>query len=217
MVWKLKIKKNSPTPIYRQLAEFVSNAIEAGRLKPGDRIPSVVDLSRRLGVNKVSVVRAFRELEQRSLLVSRVGRGSFVSEVVEAAGGENIFGDTDRAYFEASKESIVLRAPDVVLEFHAGEDLTETERALYAEDWEALSTLPAVRDGRVYLFHDSFGLRPGPRIGLTARRIAKLLHPGLEPDPARRRRADRFTPMGPTDHAGHPHRRVHQRQGSAPG
>lgn len=104
MVWKLKIKKNSPTPIYRQLAEFVSTAIEAGRLKPGDRIPSAVDLARRLGVNKVTVVRAFRELEQRKLLVSRVGRGSFVAEPAS--------GDGEDAAAEAREAGMSL-APEL--------------------------------------------------------------------------------------------------------
>ncbi len=47
-----------------------------------------------------------------------VGRRSFVHEAVEAAGGDNIFGDVDQDYFETSKEEIVARAPAIVLILH---------------------------------------------------------------------------------------------------
>jgi len=110
-----------------------------------------------------------------------VGGQSFVSEMVEVAGGENIFADSDATYFEASKESVVVLAPDVVIEFHAGQQLTKDEIAAYRSDWEALDTLPAVRVGRVYLFTKSYGLRPGPRVALIAEQFAEWIHP--EPDP----------------------------------
>lgn len=106
-----------------------------------------------------------------------VGRASFMSELTNIAGGDNIFDDTDRPYFEASKESVVARAPDVIIEFHAGEDLSAEEQANYVRDWNELKTVPAVSNGRVHLFLESYGLRPGPRVGLIAARIAEMLHP----------------------------------------
>ncbi|MBI4556637.1 MAG: ABC transporter substrate-binding protein [Candidatus Hydrogenedentes bacterium] len=109
-----------------------------------------------------------------------VGRQSFVSEVVEAAGGENVFADSPEEYFEASKESVVMKRPEVILEFHAGENLSEAEQARFVADWNQLPSLPAVRDRRVHLFLKSYGLRPGPRIPLVARTIAGWLHPDVE-------------------------------------
>ena len=110
-----------------------------------------------------------------------VGGQSFVSELVEVAGGENIFAESDATYFEASKESVVVLAPDVVIEFHAGQPLTADEIAAYKSDWDALDTLPAVRDGRVHLFTESYGLRPGPRVALIADQFAAWLHPESTP------------------------------------
>lgn len=109
-----------------------------------------------------------------------VGRLSFVSELTDIAGGDNIFNDTGKAYFEASKESVVARSPDVIVEFHAGELLSPEEQARYIADWNELDTVPAVRNKRVHLFLESYGLRPGPRVGLIAAQIAEMLHPGLQ-------------------------------------
>lgn len=109
-----------------------------------------------------------------------VGASSFISEMIAIAGGDNIFADNDQAYFEASKESLLLRAPDIILEFHAGETLSDEEKAAFQADWNAFPTVPAVKNGRVYIITESFSLRPGPRVDLIARLLAGILHPGVE-------------------------------------
>lgn len=109
-----------------------------------------------------------------------VGRTSFLSELADIAGTENIFADVEQAYFEASKESVVLRAPDIIIEFHAGEDLSEDEKRRFAADWQRLPSVPAVRDGRIHLFLESYGLRPGPRVAKIAAELAKMAHPGVQ-------------------------------------
>jgi DNA-binding transcriptional MocR family regulator len=98
MDWTIQLKATGAEPKYQRLMDFVSRAIAAGRLRPGERIPSVAALSRRLGVNQATVVRAFRELERRRLIVSRVGRGSFVTQPGRDGGGAAApaAGDGDR-------------------------------------------------------------------------------------------------------------------------
>lgn len=108
--------------------------------------------------------------------VFTMGGTSFLSELLDVAGGENIFAGETQPYFEASKEAIVASEPDAIVEFHAGEALTEEELARFRSDWSALPTLPAVRDGRVYLLTEDFTLIPGPRIVETARLLAQRLH-----------------------------------------
>jgi len=108
------------------------------------------------------------------------GGSSFISEVVACAGGDNVFAEEAAPYFEASKETVVTRAPEVILEFHAGETLSARDRAAFVADWGAMPTLPAVRDGRVYLVTEAHALRPGPRIVDVAGRLAALLHPEAE-------------------------------------
>ena len=109
-------------------------------------------------------------------------RASFVSELVECAGGENVYADAGSTYLEASKETVVVRAPEVVLEFHAGEKLAPDEQAKFVADWRQLPSLPAVQHERVCLVLESHAMRPGPRVGEIARIVAKLIHKGRSPD-----------------------------------
>ncbi len=70
----------SRTPIYRQLIDQVRSAVARGKLHPGDRLPSVRQLSRDLVVNPNTVARAYTELEREGTLVTQPGRGAFVAE-----------------------------------------------------------------------------------------------------------------------------------------
>lgn len=67
-------------PIYLQIMEWVKRRAVRGDLKPGQRLPSVRDLARELGVNPNTVARAYLELEREGFIFSRRGQGSFVTE-----------------------------------------------------------------------------------------------------------------------------------------
>ncbi len=109
-----------------------------------------------------------------------LGGPSFVTELIAVAGGESIYADASQPYLDASKETVVRRAPEVIVEYQPAEGLREEEEARYKADWNELASVPAVRDGRIYLVKDAFILSPGPRIADTARLLAGLLHPGAE-------------------------------------
>ncbi len=66
-------------PIYKQITNQVKHMLGAGRLRPGDEMPSVRVLARQLLVNPNTVSRAYRDLEAMGLLVSRQGSGTFVT------------------------------------------------------------------------------------------------------------------------------------------
>lgn len=70
----------SRTPIYRQLIEQVRSAVARGRLEPGERLPSVRQLSRDLVVNPNTIARAYTELEREGTIITQQGRGVFVAE-----------------------------------------------------------------------------------------------------------------------------------------
>ncbi len=107
-----------------------------------------------------------------------VGRDSFLSEMVEIAGGENIFNDVARDYFSPSLEEVVLRKPDVIIETRPGQFGDEAARRKLIADWDAMPNLPAVRAGRVTVLTEDYIVVPGPRVGLIAERLASALHPG---------------------------------------
>lgn len=65
-------------PVYQQIAAQFRAEIEAGRLAPGDRLPTIRELARTLGVNRDTVGLAYDELARAGLIEATVGRGTFV-------------------------------------------------------------------------------------------------------------------------------------------
>ena len=74
------VDTSSREPIYRQLATQVREAVARGRLEPGQKLPSVRELSRSLTVNPNTIARAYTELERDGVLHSRQGMGVFVAK-----------------------------------------------------------------------------------------------------------------------------------------
>ena len=71
------IDRSSPVPLYHQLYEQLSAAIETGRLKPGDAFENELALADRLQLSRPTVRRAIAELVSRGLLVRRRGVAGF--------------------------------------------------------------------------------------------------------------------------------------------
>ena len=76
----LFIDYHSRVPIYEQIKEQVIMLINTGVFKPGDKLPSIRNLSNELNINVNTIKRAFSELEHDGITFSAQGRGVFVSE-----------------------------------------------------------------------------------------------------------------------------------------
>jgi molybdate-binding protein/DNA-binding transcriptional regulator YhcF (GntR family) len=74
----IKIDVHSSTPLYQQIADQLRQQIATEQLRPGDRLPSIRQLSRTLRINPNTVCRAYLELENEQILVSRRGGGTSV-------------------------------------------------------------------------------------------------------------------------------------------
>jgi iron complex transport system substrate-binding protein len=100
----------------------------------------------------------------------------FINDMVNVAGGTNTFADVKRQAVQATTELVLARRPAVIIELRStvapGED-TRREVAT----WNALSTLPAVQQGRVYLFSDQRMSIAGPRVGEVVEILGKTIHP----------------------------------------
>lgn len=102
-----------------------------------------------------------------------IGSGSFLSELVEIAGGRNVFGDLAGPSPQVAFEEVLRRDPEFILgRPETAGKLTSNVR------WRGL---PAVRDGRVLVMDTVLVGRPGVRLGEAAVSIARLLHPGAIP------------------------------------
>ena len=72
------IDADDPTPLYAQLERAIRVAIATGRLKAGERLPTVRQLAVDLRVNANTVAKVYSELERAGVLGSRRGVGTFV-------------------------------------------------------------------------------------------------------------------------------------------
>jgi GntR family transcriptional regulator len=78
----LRVERGSAVPVSRQIAEQIASHCAAGKLKAGDRLPSVRELARELAVNQNTVLRVYERLTGEGLLERRHGQGTFVAEGV---------------------------------------------------------------------------------------------------------------------------------------
>jgi GntR family transcriptional regulator len=74
----ITLERNSPVPLYYQLAQYIEQAINAGDLAPGDRIENELSLTSRLGLSRPTARQAIQELVNKGLLVRKRGVGTQV-------------------------------------------------------------------------------------------------------------------------------------------
>lgn len=71
---------DGPVPLYYQLRRFITDRIESGDWKPGDRLPSESELGNRFGISRTTVRQALGELASLGILNRIQGKGTFVSQ-----------------------------------------------------------------------------------------------------------------------------------------
>src|SRR5512140_4006917 len=75
----LSIDRRSGVPYYLQVKEAVKQLIADGELKPGDMLTTELALSEELGISRLVVHRAYRELVTEGLLIRKRAKGTFVA------------------------------------------------------------------------------------------------------------------------------------------
>lgn len=105
------------------------------------------------------------------------GGYGFLHDLLELAGGSDVLGDLHKQSVDMSTEMILARAPEVILELHYGDSLKPERFDAERRVWNALPSVPAVRNNRVFLLGGDEFVVPGPRIVMAADRFARTLHP----------------------------------------
>ncbi len=171
----LRIDRSSPVPLYHQLAQQISAAVESGRLRPGDPIENEVTLAERLGVSRPTVRQAIGELVTRGLLVRRRGVGTTVAGrmVHRKAELTSLYDDLSRAGRKPRTDVLSLdtaaidEAAAAALNLPDDTPLVAIERLRYAGDvplavlrnwlppiWHDLSVADLEADGLYTLMRD---------------------------------------------------------------
>ena len=99
------------------------------------------------------------------------GAGSFINDVIVKAGGENIFADLPDAYPMVSEESIIVRAPAIIL--IPASSGVEASSVSLRNGW---SEIPAVKNAKVFVVDDNVYTRPGPRVADVVLNLSELLN-----------------------------------------
>ncbi|MBR4283078.1 MAG: PLP-dependent aminotransferase family protein [Anaerotignum sp.] len=78
-IFQIQLNKENETPLYQQLAEAILTLISDGYLPSNSKLPPIRKMAQHFGVNSVTIVTAYKYLEQKQMVYSRVGSGTFVS------------------------------------------------------------------------------------------------------------------------------------------
>lgn len=109
-----------------------------------------------------------------------VGRASYLNEMMEVAGGENIFRDALAPYPKVGLEEIITRNPDVIVDMGDMAQtvgVTEEHKRAVARLWTRAPTVSAVKHRRVFAVASDIYVVPGPRMVDAALAFARMLHP----------------------------------------
>jgi iron complex transport system substrate-binding protein len=109
--------------------------------------------------------------------INSSGGVGFLHDMLEVAGGDDVLSDVRQQAVITSTEMILTRAPDVIVELA----YARSQRALASDirAWNALSSVPAVRNRRVYFLEGDEFVVPGPRVGLATEQLSRVLHPSV--------------------------------------
>lgn len=111
------------------------------------------------------------------------GRGTFLDEMIDAAGGINVFGNLDMPYPQVSPEAILAQQPEVIIELLPEVELTQTVTWGMLTQWKNLGSIPALTNKRIHFVNDDNCLIPSPRYAEVIEKIAALLHPETAREP----------------------------------
>jgi len=84
-----RLDTESGVPFYRQIVQIVERNVSAGKLRPGDRLPTIRALAIALKINPNTIAKAYTELEIRGLVKTQVGSGTYVGDSQPEPGSDS--------------------------------------------------------------------------------------------------------------------------------
>lgn len=114
--FKIRIRRNSRTAVFLQIAHALIEEIRRGRLAPGSALPGTRELAESLDVNRKTVVQAYEELTAQGWLAAERTRGTFVSSELPAVDGDAAAHGLHAAHMpERPDFRLIGAAPDIPL------------------------------------------------------------------------------------------------------
>jgi iron complex transport system substrate-binding protein len=110
------------------------------------------------------------------------GPGTFLNELLILSGGKNIIRDSPARYPKLSKEHIIEKSPEIIIEAGPKSNLSQQEIDLRIKEWKRFPTIEAVKKNQIYFIGADYILIPGPRLLKIIERFSKVIHPSLFAD-----------------------------------
>jgi GntR family transcriptional regulator len=102
---QINIDNASDRAVYQQIIDFIKRDIAMGRLEKDEKLPTVRQLAAQLTINPNTIAKAYRQLEQDGIIVTKAGAGAFVanldSGLSRAVKKKLIFDELERIVVEA--------------------------------------------------------------------------------------------------------------------
>lgn len=111
------------------------------------------------------------------------GRASYLNEIIQTAGGENVFRDAPGGYPMVSLEEVLARNPEVIVDMGDMSDtgaVTDDHKREVVGLWQSVPSLAAVKQRRVFPVASDIFVVPGPRIVDAAQAFLAMLHPDVK-------------------------------------
>lgn len=141
-----------------------------------NRISNRFNLLREESLNKLHVSAALIIGREKGTLrnITVAGGDTFLDEIWQMCGGTNIFSDMPLRYGTISLESLMLKNPDIIIEFEL-KGKHEISRVTEAPEWNDLNNLHAVKNKNIFIISGDHTLIPGPRMVLLADDFTRII------------------------------------------
>ena len=164
-------------PAFRALGELTGREEEARRVMAGIQARFDTVRARVAGRPRPSVMLVIGHEPQSLRHLDASGGVGFLHDVIELAGGRNVFADVERQAVRVSTEMLITRAPQVIVDLHYSREMSAEEGAAEQQVWKQVPSAPAVRNGRVHILLGDHLVVPGPRIAGAVEEYARAIHP----------------------------------------
>ncbi|MBM4400327.1 MAG: ABC transporter substrate-binding protein, partial [Crenarchaeota archaeon] len=108
-----------------------------------------------------------------------IGALAWQNELIEKAGGTNLFKDQQIDYYQYQVEALIDRNPDVIVLPASGMGTGELESLEAVKARPGWDTTNAVKNDRLYQINSNIIERPGPRVADAIEQLAEFFHPEL--------------------------------------
>ncbi len=156
-----------------------------------ERIGAAADCEQRAGQLVKEISDRLNDLQQELASTTRVrvlwvvqteplrvaGRNTFINELIELAGGENAIGTTIAKYPQIGAEELLTCGVEIIIQSAMNAGNIPAQQKAAEMFWSRWSSLPAVKNNRIYVIEPDTTLRLGPRLPQGAETVARCLHP----------------------------------------